>query len=296
MVAASPSPPIALATRHRCRPPCRVPSPAPECWCWWPIRRWAIARQPGDDARAAGRGRLERPYRCSTSTRSTPTTGRHAAERRAWPPRGCSSGSARCTGTRCRRCSSSGSTRCWPSAGPTAPGRRGAANRTSGWRCRPAARRTPTARGYNRYFFDAFLPPMEQTAALCGMRFLPPLLLHGAHHATDRGPGRPRRSVRRRARGQPGPTGLEIDELPGAWPARCRPTPARATAALMEHGNWLTGSLVYLAAAVLAPCRWPRRWAWADHRLPRRRHRDRALGPGCHRPAGHAGTPNSAWC
>ncbi len=35
--------------------------------------------------------------------------------------------------------------------------------------------------GYNRYFFDAFLPPYEQTAHLCGMRFLPPLLLHGAH-------------------------------------------------------------------------------------------------------------------
>ena len=35
--------------------------------------------------------------------------------------------------------------------------------------------------GHNRYFFDAFLPPMEQTAALCGMRFLPPLVLHGAH-------------------------------------------------------------------------------------------------------------------
>ena len=38
---------------------------------------------------------------------------------------------------------------------------------------------------YNRYFFDAFLPPFEQTAALCGMRFLPPLMLHGAHRATD---------------------------------------------------------------------------------------------------------------
>jgi len=34
---------------------------------------------------------------------------------------------------------------------------------------------------YNRYFFDAFLPPYEQTAALCGMRFVPPLVLHGAH-------------------------------------------------------------------------------------------------------------------
>ncbi|MFM8900254.1 MAG: NAD(P)H-dependent oxidoreductase [Burkholderiales bacterium] len=39
--------------------------------------------------------------------------------------------------------------------------------------------------GYNRYFFDAFLPPYEQTAALCGMRFLPPLLLHGAQRVSD---------------------------------------------------------------------------------------------------------------
>jgi glutathione-regulated potassium-efflux system ancillary protein KefF len=39
--------------------------------------------------------------------------------------------------------------------------------------------------GYNRYFFDAFLPPYEQTAALCGMRFLPPLLLHGARRAPE---------------------------------------------------------------------------------------------------------------
>ncbi|OYZ77192.1 MAG: NAD(P)H dehydrogenase [Polaromonas sp. 24-62-144] len=40
--------------------------------------------------------------------------------------------------------------------------------------------------GYNRYFFDAFLPPYEQTAALCGMRFLPPLILHGATSACGR--------------------------------------------------------------------------------------------------------------
>jgi glutathione-regulated potassium-efflux system ancillary protein KefF len=38
---------------------------------------------------------------------------------------------------------------------------------------------------YNRYFFDAFLPPYEQTAALCGMRFLPPLVLHGASAADE---------------------------------------------------------------------------------------------------------------
>ena len=40
---------------------------------------------------------------------------------------------------------------------------------------------------YNRYFFDAFLPPYEQTAALCGLRFLPPLVLHGAHKTEAEG-------------------------------------------------------------------------------------------------------------
>lgn len=40
---------------------------------------------------------------------------------------------------------------------------------------------TYSPQGYNRYFFDAFLPPYEQTATLCGLRFLPPLILHGAH-------------------------------------------------------------------------------------------------------------------
>ncbi len=40
-------------------------------------------------------------------------------------------------------------------------------------------------RGYNRYPFDAFMPPHEQTAALVGMRFLPPLVLHGAHRTGD---------------------------------------------------------------------------------------------------------------
>jgi glutathione-regulated potassium-efflux system ancillary protein KefF len=39
--------------------------------------------------------------------------------------------------------------------------------------------------GTNRHFFDAFLPPYEQTAALVGMRFLPPLLLHGAHRVNE---------------------------------------------------------------------------------------------------------------
>jgi glutathione-regulated potassium-efflux system ancillary protein KefF len=47
----------------------------------------------------------------------------------------------------------------------------------------PEASYHPT--GYNRFFFDAFMPPYEQTAQLCGMRFLPPLVLHGAHRASE---------------------------------------------------------------------------------------------------------------
>ncbi|HEY0819481.1 MAG TPA: NAD(P)H-dependent oxidoreductase [Rhizobacter sp.] len=47
----------------------------------------------------------------------------------------------------------------------------------------PEASYHPT--GYNRYHFDAFLPPYEQTATLCGMRFLPPMVLHGAHRVTS---------------------------------------------------------------------------------------------------------------
>ena len=39
--------------------------------------------------------------------------------------------------------------------------------------------------GHNRYFFDAFLHPYEQTAALCGLRWLPPLVLHGAHRTGE---------------------------------------------------------------------------------------------------------------
>lgn len=66
--------------------------------------------------------------------------------------------------------------------------------------------------GYNRYFFDAFLPPMEQTAALCGMRFLPPLLLHGAHHATDAEVAAHAELYAERLAAWPG--WPEIDELP----------------------------------------------------------------------------------
>lgn len=39
--------------------------------------------------------------------------------------------------------------------------------------------------GHNRHFFDDFLIPYEQSAALTGMRWLPPLVLHGAHRVSD---------------------------------------------------------------------------------------------------------------
>jgi len=39
--------------------------------------------------------------------------------------------------------------------------------------------------GYNRRGFEAFLPPYTQTAALAGLHWRPPLLLHGAHRATE---------------------------------------------------------------------------------------------------------------
>ncbi len=65
--------------------------------------------------------------------------------------------------------------------------------------------------GYNRYFFDAFLPPYEQTAALCGMRFLPPLILHGAHSADQATVARHVAIFRERL--QSYPEWPELDEL-----------------------------------------------------------------------------------
>jgi glutathione-regulated potassium-efflux system ancillary protein KefF len=65
---------------------------------------------------------------------------------------------------------------------------------------------------HNRYFFDAFLPPVEQTAALCGMRFLPPLLLHGAHRAGNTVIDEHARLYAERLASYPG--WPELDELP----------------------------------------------------------------------------------
>jgi len=78
--------------------------------------------------------------------------------------------------------------------------------------------------GYNRYFFDAFLPPYDQTAALAGMRFLPPLVQHGAHRADAA-------SIRDQAqlfadRLRRYPDWPEIAELPACVPCEV-PTDAR---------------------------------------------------------------------
>jgi putative NADPH-quinone reductase len=43
-----------------------------------------------------------------------------------------------------------------------------------------------SAEGIHGRPFDDFLPPYEQTALLCKMTWQPPLVLHGAHHASER--------------------------------------------------------------------------------------------------------------
>jgi hypothetical protein len=109
--------------------------------------------------------------------------------------------------------------------------------------------------GYNRYFFDAFLPPYEQTAALCGMRFLPPLLFHGAHRAHETEIAAHATVFADRLRTHP--NWPELDDLPhlrGLRRARRRPSPAHRPGAsgLMEHAPaWLSSSLIYLGAAVI---------------------------------------------
>lgn len=38
--------------------------------------------------------------------------------------------------------------------------------------------------GHNRFTIRQFLAPLEQTARLCGMEFLPPFVVHGTHRMT----------------------------------------------------------------------------------------------------------------
>ena len=92
----------------------------------------------------------------------------------------------------------------------------------------PEASYRPT--GYNRYFFDAFLPPYEQTAALTGMRFLPPWLLHGAHQAET--PAWPPMLRCLGSACAATPTGPSWPTCPRARNARCR-----ASRALLTDGR-----------------------------------------------------------
>lgn len=87
---------------------------------------------------------------------------------------------------------------------------------------------------YNRYFFDAFLPPYEQTAALCGMRFLPPLVLHGAHSASAAEVDAHVSTFRERLQTWPlWPEMAELDDCPAcAVPTSDRPAQPDATPAL----------------------------------------------------------------
>lgn len=65
--------------------------------------------------------------------------------------------------------------------------------------------------GYNRYFFEAFLPPYEQSATLCNMRFLPPLVLHAAHNCSNEEVAHHVETFRQRL--QSYPDWPEMDEL-----------------------------------------------------------------------------------
>lgn len=88
----------------------------------------------------------------------------------------------------------------------------------------------PTYRpdGYNRYFFDAFLPPYEQTAALCGLRFLAPMVLHGAHRVGEADLDEHAGTYAQRLASYPDwPELAELDDCPAcAVPADERPTEA----------------------------------------------------------------------
>lgn len=44
-----------------------------------------------------------------------------------------------------------------------------------------------SADGYNHFSVRQLLAPIEQTAGLCGMTYLPPFVLHGARSARERG-------------------------------------------------------------------------------------------------------------
>jgi len=98
---------------------------------------------------------------------------------------------------------------------------------------------------YNRYFFDAFLPPYEQTATLCGMRFLPPLVLHGAHKAEEAEVQAHLEVYLQRLHSYP--RWPELDELlyklPGPVPEDARPDEDEESAADRAPGRSQAGPL-----------------------------------------------------
>ncbi len=49
--------------------------------------------------------------------------------------------------------------------------------------------------GYNRFTVRQFLAPIEQTARLCGMEYLPPYVIHGTHRMDEAAIGRARADV-----------------------------------------------------------------------------------------------------
>ena len=133
---------------------------------------------------------------------------------------------------------------------------------------------------YNRYFFDAFMPPYEQTAALCGMRFLPPLLMHGAHKANDARSRDPRRDLCAAAGRLSGVAraraGRGLRRLRGAAeraPGRPRQGSRLDGTRLLDHRQ---SRLPRRGGARRADRALPR--PRLDHRLPRRRHPDRPVG------------------
>lgn len=52
------------------------------------------------------------------------------------------------------------------------------------------------AEGRNRFTMRQLLAPLEQTARLCGMRYLPPFVVHDTHHLDDAGIAREARRYR----------------------------------------------------------------------------------------------------
>ena len=156
-------------TNHRRHRAIRQRRTMPTSCCCSPTPSWSIRASTGACCKRRARRRARAPARAGSArpvraVSRLPDRRRRraggAAQRRGWW-----SGCIRCTGTACRRCSSCGSTRCSPTAGPT--GR--AAPRCAGkdlWLVASTGGAEDSYRpdGYNRYFFDAFLPPYEQTA------------------------------------------------------------------------------------------------------------------------------------